>query len=135
LLHDEIRVKGVGINFERKTSQMILRLIINAVALLIVAHAVPGIRIASLPSALVVALVLGIVNAILRPILILVSLPLEIVTLGLFTFVINGALFLLVAHFELGLQVDGFGAAIIGAVALSIVSFLLSFLVGAVERG
>lgn len=113
---------------------MILRLLVNAAALLIVAKIVPGIEIASVPAAIVVALVLGIVNAILRPILIIISLPLELVTLGLFTFVINGALFLLVARLHLGLEVVGWGSAIIGAIALSIVSFVLSMLLGAVEK-
>ncbi len=113
---------------------MIVRLLVNAVALLVVANFVPGISISSIPAAIVVAIVLGIVNAVLRPILIVISLPLEIVSLGLFTFVINGALFLLVAHLGLGLNVAGLGAAIIGAVALSVVSFLLSFLIGTAER-
>lgn len=111
---------------------LILRLLINAIALLAVAHIVPGVRVSSFGQAIIVALVLGVVNAILRPLLILLSLPLEILTLGLFTFVINAALFLLVAHFGIGLSVTGFGAAFIGAIALSIVSFALSLALSAV---
>jgi putative membrane protein len=113
---------------------LVLRLLINAVALLAVAYIVPGVHVASFTSAIVVAIGLGIVNAILRPILVLMSLPLEILTLGLFTFVINGALFLLVANFHIGLSVEGWGAAIMGAIVLSIVSFALSLVLGAVEK-
>ena len=113
---------------------LILRLLINAIALLAVASVVPGVHIMSFGSAIIVAIVLGIVNAVLRPVLILLSLPLEIVSLGLFTFVINAALFLLVGHLNIGLSVDGFGAAFIGAIALSIVSFALSLVLGAVEK-
>jgi putative membrane protein len=112
---------------------LVLRLLINAIALLAVAYIVPGVHVSSFVSAIVVALVLGVVNAVLRPVLFLLSLPLEILTLGLFTFVINGALFLLVANFHIGLSVDGLGAGIIGAIALSIVSFALSLVLGAIE--
>jgi putative membrane protein len=112
---------------------LILRLLINAIALLAVAYVVPGVQVSSFGGALVVALVLGIVNAVLRPLLIVLSLPLEILTLGLFTFVINAALFLLVAHFNIGLSVTGFGAAFIGAIVLSIVSFALSLALSTIE--
>ncbi len=104
---------------------LLLRLLVNAVALLVVAHLVPGIRVASFGNALLVALVLGLVNAVLRPVLVLLSLPLEILTLGLFTFVINAALILLVAHLQIGLSVDSFQAAFLGAIVLAIISFLL----------
>jgi putative membrane protein len=107
--------------------------ILNAVALLIVAYFLPGVHVASYIGALVSALILGIVNAVLRPILFLVTLPLVIVTLGLFTFIINAITFYLVAHLGLGLTVDNFGSAIIGALVLSIVSFLLSSLVKAAD--
>ena len=106
---------------------LIIRLLINALALLTVAKIVPGIYISSLPAAIVVAIVLGLVNAILRPLLILISLPLEILTLGLFTFVINGALLLLVAHLNIGLEISGWGAAIIGAIVLSSYHFSCHF--------
>ncbi len=113
---------------------LILRLLINAIALLAVANIVPGVHISSFWSAIGVGIVLGIVNAILRPVLILLSLPLEIITLGLFTFVINAALFWLVANFHIGLEVTGFSAAFIGSIVLSIVSFVLSMVIGAVDR-
>jgi putative membrane protein len=110
---------------------LIVRLIINALALLGVAYLVPGVHVSGIGGALVAALILGIVNAILKPILIILSLPLEILTLGLFTLVINAVLFYLVGKLHIGLTVHGFGAAFIGALVLSIVSFILSSLVSA----
>ncbi len=89
---------------------------------------IPGITISGPVGALVAAVVLGIVNAVLRPILVILSLPVEILTLGLFTFIINAALFYLVGHLGLGLSVNGFGAALIGSIVLSIVSYVLSML-------
>jgi len=105
---------------------LLLRLIINAAALYLVAYLVPGVAVSGPLGALVAALVLGIVNAILRPILIILSLPLEIVTLGLFTFVINAALFWFVGHLGLGLTVIGVWPALWGSLILSIVSFIVS---------
>ena len=105
---------------------MLIRLVINAIALLLVEHFVHGVHVSSVTAALVSALILGIVNAVLKPIVIILSLPLEILTLGLFTLVINAALFYLVAKLGIGLSVDGFGAAFLGALVLSIVSFILS---------
>ena len=111
----------------------LIRLIVNAVALLIVAYFLPGVHVASFTSAIIVALILGIVNAVLRPILIILTLPVVILTLGLFTFVINAITFYLVAHLGLGLTVNGFGSAFLGALVLSIVSYVLSSLVSAAE--
>ncbi len=84
--------------------------------------------------AIVAALVLGIVNAVLRPILFLLTLPLQVLTLGLFTFVINGLLFWFVGHLGIGLVVDGFWAAFWGAIVLGIVSFVLSSVFSGVEK-
>jgi len=109
----------------------IVRLVVNAIALLLVEYLIPGVHVSGIGGALLAAFILGIVNAVLKPILILLSLPLEILTLGLFTLVINAFLFWLVAKFGIGLSVDGFGTAFIGALVLSIVSFLLSSFVGA----
>jgi putative membrane protein len=110
---------------------LLIRLVVNALALLAVAYLIPGVHVAGFVSALIAALILGIVNAFLKPILVILSLPLEILTLGLFTLVINAALFYLVAKLGLGLTVDNFGAAFLGALVLSIVSFILSSLVSA----
>jgi putative membrane protein len=109
----------------------IIRLVVNAIALLLVEYLIPGVHVSGFGAALIAALVLGIVNAVLKPILVLLSLPLEILTLGLFTLVINAALFYLVAKLGVGLSVDTFGAAFLGALVLSIVSFVLSAFVTA----
>ena len=113
---------------------VIVRLVLNAVALLIVAYIVPGVHVTSFGGAVIAAVILGIVNAILRPLLFILTLPLQIITLGLFTLVINALLFELVASLRIGLIVDGFGAAFVGALILAIVSFLLSQLVRGSER-
>jgi putative membrane protein len=113
---------------------LIVRIIINALALLAVAYFVPGVHVSGWLGAIISAIILGVVNAILRPILLLLTLPFVIITLGLFTLVINAITFELVAHLGLGLTVDSFGAALIGALVLSIVSFLLSTLVKAAEE-
>ncbi len=107
----------------------LVRLLVNAIALIVVAYLVPGVRISSFTGALIAALVLGIVNAVLRPILIILTLPVNILTLGLFTFVINALLFYFVGHLGVGLTVDSFWAAFIGAIVLAIVSLLFSMLV------
>ena len=116
----------------------LIRLVVNAVALIIITHfhLVAGIHVSSISGAIIAALILGVVNAILRPILILISLPLEIVTLGLFTFVINGLLFWLVGVLKVVLTVDGFWAAFWGALVVSVISTLLSMVVkdAAAER-
>jgi putative membrane protein len=117
--------------------KLLLRLIVNAFALMVVAYLLkPGVEVVGgfFPGAIVAAIVLGIANAILRPILVLLSLPLEILTLGLFTIVINAALFWLVGHLGVGLEVHGFVAALIGAIILAIVSFLASLVLGDGKR-
>ena len=102
--------------------------LINALALLTVAYVLPGIEIESIWTAMVAAVVLGLVNAVIRPILILLTLPATLLTLGLFIFVINGLLFWLVGSFVEGFVVGGFWAGFFGAIVYSIVSWLLSSL-------
>ncbi len=111
----------------------IIRLLVNALALVIVAYFLPGVHVTGFGAAIVAALILGIVNAILRPILILVTLPAVILTLGLFTLIINAITFYIVAHLHIGLTVDGFWSAFWGALLLAIVSFALSTLVKSAE--
>ncbi len=108
---------------------ILVRIILNAIALLAVAYLVPGVHVTGIGGAIVAAVVLGVVNAVLRPILFLLSLPLQILTLGLFTLVINAALFYLVGKLGVGLHVVGFGAAFVGAIVLAIVSWVLSLLI------
>ena len=108
--------------------KLLLLWLINALALMAVAYLLPGIAVASFVTALVAALVLGLVNAVIRPILILLTLPATLLTLGLFIFVINGLLFWFVASFVKGFTVGGFWPALFGAIAYSIVSWALSAL-------
>jgi len=93
---------------------------------MIVAYLIPGITVNSFLVALVVALVLGLVNAVLRPLLVLLTLPVTIFSLGLFVLVINGLLFLLVAKIVPGFHVDGFGPAFFGAIVLAIVGWVVN---------
>ena len=102
--------------------------LINAAALMAVAYLLPGIAVESFLTALVAALILGLVNAVIRPILILLTLPVTLLTLGLFIFVINGLLFWFVGSFIAGFVVSGFWWGVFGAVAYSILSWALSAL-------
>jgi putative membrane protein len=102
--------------------------LINALALMAVAYLLPGIAVSSFAVALVAALVLGLVNAVIRPVLILLTLPATLLTLGLFIFVINGLLFWFVGSFVAGFAVNGFWPGVFGAIGYSIVSWALSAL-------
>jgi len=106
------------------------RWLINALAIFIVAHIVKGIEVSSTPIVLVIAFVLGIINAFLRPFIILITLPINILTLGLLTLFINGALFYLVSKIVKGFVITGFWPAFWGYILFSIISFLLSLLIG-----
>src|SRR5512138_1617694 len=112
---------------------MVLRLLvvwlINAVALMAVAYFMPSISVSSFGAALVAALVLGALNAVVRPVLVLLTLPVTVLTLGLFIFVINGLLFWAVGSWIQGFAVAGFWSAVLGAIVFSIVSWALSALV------
>lgn len=103
--------------------------LINAVALIAVAYLMPSISVSSFGAALVAALVLGLVNAVVRPVLVLLTLPVTILTLGLFIFVLNGLLFWMVGSWLEGFNVGGFWAGVFGAIVFSLVSWLLSALV------
>jgi len=114
--------------------QFLLRLLINAAALWVAIKIVPGVSHGgSAASLLVVALVFGVLNASVRPILKLFTFPLLILTLGLFTFVINAFMLMLTSWvsglLNTGFHVAGFGSAFLGALVVSLVSFLLSLLV------
>ncbi len=102
--------------------------LINTVALLVLPYLMTSIRITGFWTALIAALVLGLVNALIRPILVVLTLPVTLVTLGLFIFVINGLLFWLVSRMVEGFYVSGFWAAIGGALLYSIISWALSTL-------
>jgi putative membrane protein len=102
--------------------------IINALALLALPYVVPSVQVASFGTALVVALVLGLINTLLRPLLILLTLPVTLLTLGLFIFVINALLFQLAGNLVEGFNVGGFWPALLGSIAYSLISWLLSAL-------
>ncbi len=106
--------------------RLILRWIINAGTLLLLAYYLPGITVSGWYAALIAALILGLVNAVIKPVLVILTLPVNILTLGLFTFVINALLFWFVASFVDGFFVAGFWPAFWGALILSIVSWLVS---------
>lgn len=105
---------------------IILRWLVLTMAVVIAAYLFPGIHVSSFGTALLSALVLGILNAFFRPILIILTLPINILTLGLFTFVINAFLLMMTSGVIGGLIVEGFGSALLGSVIISLVSWLLS---------
>ena len=105
----------------------IFRLLIHMVAILIISYLLPVvIRVDGVWAALVAAFILGIVNAVLRPILIFFTLPITVLTLGLFLLVINGLMLLLVSSIVGGFHVNGFWGAVLGSILISLVSWVLS---------
>jgi len=109
--------------------RLLLVWLVNAVALLALPYLMSSIRVDSFATALVAALVLGLINTFIRPLLILLTLPVTLLTLGLFIFVINGLLFWLVGSFVEGFHVAGFWSAVFGAIVYSIISWALSALI------
>ena len=108
---------------------LLLTWLINALALLVITYLGPSIQIRSFGTALIVAVVLGLINTIIRPVLILLTLPVTIVTLGLFILVVNALCFQLAASLLKGFEVSGFWSAFIGSILYSIVSWLLAALI------
>jgi putative membrane protein len=109
------------------------RLVITALGLF-AAQIVPGIRIRGLGTLVVAALLLGIVNAVIRPIVLLLTLPLTVLTLGLFIFVVNGISLVLVAWLVPGFHLSGLGAAILGSIVVGLTSWFASTFVGSHGR-
>ena len=105
---------------------LLVRLAITAVGLWIAARLVPGIQIDGDATLLLAALALGIVNAVVRPVVVLLTLPLTLLTLGLFLWVVNAAMLGLVAALLEGVRIDGFGSALLGALLVSITSWFAS---------
>jgi putative membrane protein len=108
--------------------RLILLWILNAVALLAVAYLMPSIHVASFGAALLAALLLGLVNAVVRPLLLLLTLPVTLLTLGLFIFVINGLMFWFAGSLIEGFSVSGFWPAVFGSLLYSVVSWALASL-------
>lgn len=105
---------------------LIIRWILFALALLFIAWLIPGIHVGSFQAALLAAFVIGLVNIFIRPLFVILTIPITILTLGLFIFIINALLFLLVAHVVPGFQVDSFLSALLGSILLSIISIFIN---------
>lgn len=108
---------------------LLLRLILNALAVILVSYIVPGVQVDGFFTALVTAFVMGLINAVIRPILLVLSLPINILTLGLFTLVINALMFWLASALVPGFQVAGFGSALIGAIVFWLIAWATNVLV------
>ena len=113
---------------------LLFRWIINGLALLLVANVVPGFHVASLYSALIAALVLGLVNALVRPLFFILTLPITIFTLGLFTFVLNAFMIWLVSTVVKGFDVSGFVPALLAALLLWVISLATNWFVDQVKE-
>ncbi len=107
--------------------KLLLNWLLSAAALLAVAHLYTGVVVTSFTSALIAAAVLGALNAVLRPLLVLLTLPVTVVTMGLFLFVINALMFWAAAGLLNGLDVRGFGAALLGSLIYSALSLAIEF--------
>jgi putative membrane protein len=108
---------------------IITRWLVITVAILLASRFVSGIRVDSLLTALIAAGILGLINVFIKPVLIILTLPLSIITLGVFTFFINAFLLELVSHMVSGFEVEGFLSAFLGALMISIVSWLANFFI------
>ena len=106
--------------------KLLIGWLLNALALLAVAYLVPDIHVSSFMSALIAAAVIGLANILIKPVLLILTLPVTILTLGLFIFVINGILFWIAGYFLQGFDVKSITAGIIGAIVYSIISWILS---------
>ena len=111
--------------------RFLLHWLVTAIALGAAAYLVPGIHITSGPVLIIAALVLGFVNAIVRPVLVVLTLPLTVLTLGIFYFIVNGAAFGLAAALVPGFTVASLGSAILGAVVVALVSSVFTWLIRA----
>jgi putative membrane protein len=108
----------------------LLRALISAVGLWLAAAIVPGVYVAGIGTLAIASVLLGVVNAVVRPVVIILTLPITVVTLGLFLLVINAAMLALVAWMLPGLAVTGFFSALFGSILISIVSWLASWFIG-----
>ena len=107
----------------------LLRVLVNALAIMLAASVLPGIEVDGLVPTLAAAVLLGLVNAFVRPVLLILTLPITLVTRGLFLLVLNGFCFWLVAWLVKGFHVSGFGSALLGALVVSIVSWIVTALI------
>ena len=124
-----ILARSTIIIIKNKFMSLIIKWLIMVLAIFVSAYLIPGVVVLGFWSALWLALFLGIVNVLVKPILILITLPINILTLGLFTFVINALLILLAASVIKGFSVSGFWIAMLFSIVLSVVSYILNILV------
>lgn len=110
--------------------KILAKWLLSATALLAVAYLYSGVQVQSFPSALIAAFVIGLFNAVLRPVLVILTLPVTIVTVGLFLFVINALMFWAAAGVLSGFHVTGFGAALIGSLLYSLLGLLIESALG-----
>lgn len=108
---------------------LIIKLFVNALAIFLTAQILPGVHVADLKTALIVAIVLSIINMFIKPIVVILTLPINIVTLGLFTFVINGIFVLIASNIVDGFTVPNFWHAMLFALVLSLVNSVLIWIV------
>ena len=111
--------------------KLIVKWLLSAAALLLVAYIYPGVVVTSFTAAMIGALVLGLLNTVVRPVLVVLTLPVTLVTLGLFMFVINALMFWAAASLLDGLHVSGFGAALLGSLIYSVLGIVIE---SALER-
>jgi putative membrane protein len=112
---------------------LLIRWIVNALALLLISHVIKGIEVDTVWAAFVAAAVLGVINAVLRPILLLLTLPITVLTLGLFALLINGFMLYIAGSVVNGFHVHGFWAAVFGALFLSVISWIANAFIS--DRG
>ncbi len=108
---------------------IIVRWVLNALALYIVANILPGIHLSDFGSALVAVVIIGLVNVLVKPILFLLTIPVTVITFGLFAFVLNALMLMLASALTPGFKIDGFGTALLGSILLSLVTTILYSLV------
>ena len=107
--------------------KLIIKWLLSAVALLAVAYLYSGVAVTSFTGALIAAAVLGALNLVVRPLLVLLTLPVTVLTLGLFLFIVNALMFWVAASLVSGLNVNGFGAALIGSLIYSVLQLAIDF--------
>ena len=116
-------------NYYRGMFKILANWVLNAIALYIVAQLLRGVMVDDFWAALIAVVIIGLINALIKPLLLLLTLPINVLTLGLFTFVINALLLMLAGNITPGFRIDGFGTAFIASILLSVISMVLHTLV------
>lgn len=106
---------------------ILIRWLVTTLAILVIPHLISGVKVAGFGSALAAAAIIGILNALVRPILIILTLPLTVVTLGFFILIINALLFWLAGSIVSGIQVDSFWSAFLGSLIVTLVSWIMNY--------